>query len=59
MCLATCTNNIPSNRYVLLKGHDSRGNDDNNDVDVNNTNTNTNNTNTNTNTNAIRLYMVY
>jgi pyridoxamine 5'-phosphate oxidase len=25
MCLATCINNIPSNRYVLLKAHDKRG----------------------------------
>jgi len=25
MCLATCINNIPSNRYVLLKAHDNRG----------------------------------
>ena len=25
MCLATCINNIPSSRYVLLKAHDSRG----------------------------------
>ena len=35
MCLATCTNNIPSNRYVLLKGHDNRGNDDNYNHDDN------------------------